>query len=161
MSCAPVCVFVRVCLYGHSPQELRRAPRNRSVVVSPLATTPRGEKRRQNDRGRNDREGPSDGARWKRVSRSSSRRNVAVSSAITLIRWCLSRVHLPRPPPSPEINVKFGARADAPSTRFDSRERHRMRIEQNVDEDRAEIAFLSDFVVSPVCSLCPIHKHSR
>lgn len=31
---------MRVCtcmyVYGHSPQELRRAPRNRSIVVSPL-----------------------------------------------------------------------------------------------------------------------------
>lgn len=33
-ACARVCA--RVYVYGHSPQELRRAPRNRSIVVSPL-----------------------------------------------------------------------------------------------------------------------------
>lgn len=33
------------CVYGHSPQELRCAPRNRSVVVSPLGHYAKGERR--------------------------------------------------------------------------------------------------------------------
>lgn len=36
---------IRVCVYGHSPQELRCAPRNRSVVVSPLGHYAKGERR--------------------------------------------------------------------------------------------------------------------
>ncbi|KYN29715.1 hypothetical protein ALC57_00978 [Trachymyrmex cornetzi] len=35
-ACVRTCVRVCVCMCGHSPQELRRAPRNRSIVVSPL-----------------------------------------------------------------------------------------------------------------------------
>lgn len=58
-----------MCVYGHSPQELRRAPRNRSVVVSPLGHYAKGrEEAAKRQGGKDVREGLNDGAKWKRVS---------------------------------------------------------------------------------------------
>lgn len=74
-----MCVCMYVCM-GIRRKSYDVLPATGPSWFPPLATMLKGEKRRRNDRGRNDREGWSDGAEWKRVSRSSSWLEISLST---------------------------------------------------------------------------------